>query len=105
MPIVFGEKQKARIEEAFKGEWRFSTVEMVKRNEEWYAHLVLKKTVEVPDEPETVMAIDRGEASRRSGNIEERSSQAREGAVLERWGNQADQRALQPHKKKTSREE
>jgi len=61
LPIVFGEKQEQRIEEAFRGEWRFSTVEMVKRNGEWYAHLVLTKTVELPDEPETVIAIDRGE--------------------------------------------
>jgi len=36
---------------------------MVKRNGEWYAHFALKRTVEVPDEPETVIAIDRGEAN------------------------------------------
>jgi len=63
LPIIFGEKQKERIEEAFRGEWQFSTVEMVKRNGEWYAHFVLKKTVELPDEPETVIAIDRGEVN------------------------------------------
>jgi len=34
---------------------------MVKRGKEWYAHFVLKKIVEVTDEPETVIAIDRGE--------------------------------------------
>jgi len=62
LPIVFGEKQ--RIEEAFRGEWKFTTVEMVKRDGEWYAHFVLKKAVEVPDEPETVIAIDRGEHKR-----------------------------------------
>jgi IS605 OrfB family transposase len=61
LPIVFGEKQKERIEEALRGEWNFTTVEMVKRNGEWYAHFILKKTVEVPDVPETVIAIDRGE--------------------------------------------
>jgi len=33
---------------------------MFKRNE-WYAHFVLSKIVELPDEPETVIAIDRGE--------------------------------------------
>jgi IS605 OrfB family transposase len=60
-PIVFGERQRQRIEEALKGEWQFATVEMVKRDGEWYAHFILKKTVEVPDEPETVIAIDRGE--------------------------------------------
>jgi len=37
----------------------FHSFEMVKRNE-WYAHFVLK-TLELPDEPETVIAIDRGE--------------------------------------------
>jgi IS605 OrfB family transposase len=61
LPIVFGEKQKQRIEEALRGEWQFTTVEMVKRDGEWYAHFVLKKAVEVPDEPETLIAIDRGE--------------------------------------------
>jgi IS605 OrfB family transposase len=61
LPIVFGERQRQRIEEALRGEWQFATVEMVKRNGEWYAHFVLKKIVEVPDEPETVIGIDRGE--------------------------------------------
>jgi IS605 OrfB family transposase len=61
LPIVFGEKQRQRVEEAFRGEWHFTTVEIVKRNGEWYAHFVLKKAVEVLDEPETVIAIDRGE--------------------------------------------
>jgi IS605 OrfB family transposase len=61
LPIVFGERQRQRIEEALKGEWQFATVEMVKRGGEWYAHFILKKTVEVPDEPETVIAVDRGE--------------------------------------------
>jgi putative transposase len=63
LPIVFGEKQ--RIEEAFRGEWHFTTVEMVKRDGEWYAHFVLKKAVEVPDEPETVIAIE--EANTKGG--------------------------------------
>ncbi|MHA1506931.1 MAG: RNA-guided endonuclease InsQ/TnpB family protein, partial [Candidatus Asgardarchaeia archaeon] len=49
--------------EAFRDKWQFSTVEMVNRNGEWYAHFVLKKTVELPDEPETVIAIDRGEVN------------------------------------------
>ncbi|MEG9195276.1 MAG: transposase [Candidatus Methanoglobus sp.] len=61
LPIVFGERQRQRIEEALKGEWQFATVEMVKRDGEWYAHFALKRVVEVPDEPETVIAIDRGE--------------------------------------------
>jgi IS605 OrfB family transposase len=61
LPIVFGERQRQRIEEAFKGEWQITTVEMVKRDGEWYAHFVLERTVEVPDKPETIIAIDRGE--------------------------------------------
>jgi IS605 OrfB family transposase len=61
LPIVFGERQRQRIEEALRGEWQFTTVEMVKRDGQWYAHFILEKTVEVPDEPETVIAIDRGE--------------------------------------------
>jgi len=61
LPIVFGERQKQRIEEMLRGEWELTTVEMVKRDGEWFAHFVLKKTVEVPDEPETVVAIDIGE--------------------------------------------
>ena len=61
LPLIFGERQEQRIEEALRGEWEFTTVEMVKRNGEWYAHFVLKKVVEVPDEPEAVIAIDRGE--------------------------------------------
>ena len=36
---------------------------MVKRNGGWYAHFTLKKTVELIDEPETVIAIDRGEVN------------------------------------------
>ena len=60
LPIVFGERQQRFIEEAFQGKWQFSTVEMVKRNGEWYAHFVLKKEVEF-DEPETVIGVDLGE--------------------------------------------
>jgi len=61
LPIVFGEKQRERIEEAFKGIWQFAIVEMVKRNRKWYAHFVLTKTIELTDNPEIVIAIDRGE--------------------------------------------
>jgi IS605 OrfB family transposase len=61
LPITFGERQRRRIEEAFRGEWRFTTVEMVKRNGEWYAHFILKKTVGLTENPETIIAIDRGE--------------------------------------------
>lgn len=61
LPIVFGERQQKYIEEALQGKWKFCTVEMVKRNGEWYAHFVLKKEVELIDEPETVIGIDLGE--------------------------------------------
>jgi len=47
LPIVFGKRQQNFIEEALQGKWRFCTVEMVKRNGEWYAHFVLKKEVEL----------------------------------------------------------
>lgn len=59
LPIVFGEREKL-VEEALDGKWKFATVEMVK-DEEWYAHFTLEKTVELEDKPETVVAIDRGE--------------------------------------------
>ena len=32
MPTVFGERQRRRIEEALRGEWKSTTVEMVKRD-------------------------------------------------------------------------
>ena len=56
LPIAFGERQ--RIEEALRNEWSFTTVKMVKRDGQRYAHFVLKKAVQLP---ETVIAIDRGE--------------------------------------------
>ena len=34
---------------------------MVKKNGEWYAHFVLKKEVELIDEPETFVGVDLGE--------------------------------------------
>jgi len=61
LPIKFGERQQKFIEEALRGEWQFCTVEMVKRNGEWYAHFVLKKEVELIDEPETFIGVDLGE--------------------------------------------
>lgn len=60
LPLVFGERQKM-IEEAFKGGLEFATVEMVKRGCDWYAHFILRKTVELTSEPETIIGIDRGE--------------------------------------------
>ena len=60
MPTVFGEKQQKFIEEALQGEWEFCTVEAVKRNGEWYAHFVLRREIELIDEPETVTGVDLG---------------------------------------------
>jgi transposase len=59
---------------------------MVKRNGEWYAHFVLKKEVEVPDEPETVIAIDRGKRSLAVAVTISKSNPNKpmKGAVLER---------------------
>jgi len=48
LPIVFREKQRQGIEEALRGGWKFTTVEMVKRDGECYAHFVLEKTIEIP---------------------------------------------------------
>ena len=61
LPIVFGKRQQKFIEEALQGKWEFCTVEMVKRNGEWYAHFVLKKEIELIDEPETIIGVDLGE--------------------------------------------
>jgi len=63
LPIIFGEKQKSRIEEAFAGEWKFSTVDMVKREGVWYAHFTLKRVVAFEDNPQTVVGIDIGEVN------------------------------------------
>jgi len=61
-PVMFGEKQKTLIEEAFEGEWKFTTLEMVKRDGEWYAHFVLKRTVSFT-QPQTVIGLDIGEVN------------------------------------------
>jgi len=97
LPIAFGERQRQRIEEALRGEWKFATIEMVKRNE-WYAHFVLSKIVELPDEPETVIAIDRGEHNLAAAvAISKRNSEKPIRTVLERRGDQAHQRSLRTH--------
>ena len=61
LPIKFGKRQQKFIEDALQGKWKFCTVEMVKRNGEWYAHFVLKREVELVDEPETFIGVDLGE--------------------------------------------
>jgi len=61
LPIKFGKRQQKLIEDALQGIWQFCTVEMVKRNGEWFAHFVLKKEVELVDEPETFIGVDLGE--------------------------------------------
>ena len=61
LPIKFGKRQQKLIEKALQGEWKFCTVEMVKRNGEWYAHFTLKKEIELIDEPETFIGVDLGE--------------------------------------------
>ena len=61
LPIKFGKRQQKFIEDALQGVWQFCTVEMVKRNGEWFAHFVLKKEVELVDEPETFIGVDLGE--------------------------------------------
>ena len=59
-PIIFGKREKF-IEEAFNGGYCFKSLEMKKRDGSWYSHFTLEKEVMVPDEPETVIGIDRGE--------------------------------------------
>ena len=61
LPIRFGIRQEELIEEALQGKWKFCTVELVKKNGEWYAHFVLKKEVELINEPETFVSVDLGE--------------------------------------------
>jgi len=61
LPIKFGKRQQMFIEDALQGKWKFCTVEMVKQNGEWYAHFVLKKEVELTDEPENFIGVDLGE--------------------------------------------
>ena len=63
LPIVFGGRQRQRIEEAFVGEWKFTIVEIVKRNGEWYAHFVLRKTIALMEKPQTIVGIDIGEVN------------------------------------------
>ncbi len=62
LPIVYGEKQEELIRSALAGEYAFRTVEMVKRSGAWYAHIVIKRTVELK-EPETVVGLDMGEVN------------------------------------------
>ena len=49
------------IERVFTGEFKLPTVEMVKRKGKWFAHFTITKQIYLPDDPETVIAIDRGE--------------------------------------------
>jgi len=63
LPIVFGERQREFMESALLDDLKFSAVEMVKNNGEWYAHFVLKKDVQFTEEPETVVGIDLGEVN------------------------------------------
>jgi len=60
LPIVLGRRGKI-IGRIFTGEFQLSTVEMVKRNGKWFAHFTITKQINLPDETETVIAIDRGE--------------------------------------------
>jgi len=59
-PIIFGTRG-ALIEHALNGNYALKSVEMKKKKGVWYAHFTLKKEVEVPAHPESVIGIDRGE--------------------------------------------
>lgn len=62
-PVVFGYRDERLVESAFRGEWKFTTVEMVKRNGEWYVHFILKRIILLANNMETVIGIDMGEAN------------------------------------------
>jgi transposase len=80
---------------------------MVKRDGEWYAHFVLKKVVEVPDEPETVIAIDRGERNLAVAVAisKEKPEQADEGQLLERRRGEEDKGEVRACKEENAEEE
>ncbi|MCW3136045.1 MAG: hypothetical protein N2V77_03785 [Canidatus Methanoxibalbensis ujae] len=50
--------KNSKSEETLQGKWQFCTVEMLKRNGEWYAHFVLRKGVESMNQK---LGIDLGE--------------------------------------------
>ncbi|MBD3213172.1 MAG: IS200/IS605 family element transposase accessory protein TnpB [Candidatus Lokiarchaeota archaeon] len=61
-PIVFGERREL-IKRALDGEYTITDVEMKKPSGQWYAHFILGRKREMPDSPQPVIGIDRGEKS------------------------------------------
>jgi IS605 OrfB family transposase len=59
-PIIFGNRREL-IEEALYGEYSIKSVEMKKKEGTWYAHFTLSRELTVPNSPEAVIGIDRGE--------------------------------------------
>ncbi|MBD3193578.1 MAG: hypothetical protein GF317_00880 [Candidatus Lokiarchaeota archaeon] len=59
-PIIFG-KRKELIEEALHWEYSSKRVGQKKRKGTWYAHFNLSREIAVPDSPEAVIGIDRGQ--------------------------------------------
>ncbi|GEM_PF-3784573 len=62
MPIFFGTKQKQIMNGALSDVWNFATIEIIKCEGIWCAHFIPKKAVELLDDPETVIALDMGDA-------------------------------------------
>jgi IS605 OrfB family transposase len=58
LPIYFGKDQIEKLENG----WRPASVEMVKKNGEWYAHITIEKWIKFK-EPKTVIGIDVGEVN------------------------------------------
>ena len=56
LPILLGKKQIEKLENG----WRPSSIEMVKKNGEWCAHITIEKWIKFK-EPKTVIGIDVGE--------------------------------------------
>lgn len=59
-PVIFGDRESV-IDRSFNGEFCVKSVEMKKKGGEWFAHFTLEKEMECPDDPSTIIGIDRGD--------------------------------------------
>jgi len=58
LPVQLGKKQIEKLENG----WRPSSVEMVKKNGQWFAHITIEKWIKFK-EPKTIIGIDIGEVN------------------------------------------
>jgi len=63
IPISLGKKQTDKLEKKLNNGWYVKSIDMVKKNSEWYVHLILEKWIkfEEPKDINTVIGIDLGE--------------------------------------------